>query len=280
MPDFGASTSRAHSAEATGSLAFCPTSFPQQQCSTWNTLPAREVFHVEHLSLQECSLQERWTTFHSSERVEAVGGILFHTVSPTDLLTWYLLSKVRPAWGLRADQKNAAGGQRNGDRFCPANIANELSCLGNLALANQQGKPATGFDEARRCRQRRLEALDRAQSYGFSVIGEVLGATGEYIDVGQCKTADDFAQKGRLLLIRFNQSDMDGRSPNLDGQAGKTRAAPDVEKAAFSRALRGDRMDRGKEMAGGKQGFAKMPGHNFLGLADGSQIHPGVPAKQ
>jgi len=44
-----------------------------------------------------------------------------------------------------------------------------------------------------------------------------------YIDVRQCKGAGDLAQEGGLLVIGLDQSEGDGRSPELDGKGRGTR---------------------------------------------------------
>ncbi len=61
--------------------------------------------------------------------------------------------------------------------------------------------------------------------------GHGLGSGGHYIDVRQCKSSDDFAEKGGFLVIRFDQSQGDGRGPELQGEGGETGTRADVKDA-------------------------------------------------
>jgi hypothetical protein len=63
-----------------------------------------------------------------------------------------------------------------------------------------------------------------AGNQGFESIGN-------YIDVGQCKRARHFAEEGGLLVIRFDQGQVDMGSPELQGNRGKPGAGADVEDA-------------------------------------------------
>ncbi len=69
-----------------------------------------------------------------------------------------------------------------------------------------------------------VEALDSAKGDDMWLgSGVILGAAAKYIDVRQCKGADDLAQKRRFLVVRFDQGEMEVRRPDLDGQAGEAR---------------------------------------------------------
>ena len=54
--------------------------------------------------------------------------------------------------------------------------------------------------------------------------GQDFGSVGDYIDVGQCKCAGDFAEKDGFLLIRFDQSQVDVGGPEFQGKSGEAGA--------------------------------------------------------
>jgi hypothetical protein len=64
--------------------------------------------------------------------------------------------------------------------------------------------------------------------------GEDFGSVGDYIDVGQYKCAGDFAEENGLLVIRFDQRQVDVRGPDLQGKGGETGAGADVEDARIA----------------------------------------------
>jgi hypothetical protein len=120
-----------------------------------------------------------------------------------------------------------------------------------------------------------------AGSQGFDSIGN-------YIDVGQCKRARHFAEEGGLLVIRFDQRQVDVGSPELQGKGREPGAGADVEDAGR---MEGSRLGavgiRGRgwprhagweEMTGHKQRLAEVAGYYFFFLADGGQVDAGVPA--
>jgi hypothetical protein len=144
--------------------------------------------------------------------------------------------------------------------------------------------------------------------------GEGFGAVGDYIDVGQCKCAGHFPEEGGLLVIRFDQREMDGRGPDFQGKGGESGAGADVEDARSAVAStqypvascqlpvpsgttnipaqaelgrgtlqsgdgRGIRDIRGEEVAGEEEGFAEVAGYDFFGMADGGEVDAGVPAE-
>ena len=61
--------------------------------------------------------------------------------------------------------------------------------------------------------------------------GEDFGSIGYYIDVGQCKRAGHFAEEGGLLVIRFDQRQVDVRGPEFQRKGGEPGAGADVEDA-------------------------------------------------
>src|SRR6266849_3718098 len=78
-----------------------------------------------------------------------------------------------------------------------------------------------------------METLYGSEGYevgvGAETGGHDFGSVGEYIDVGQCKCAGYFAEEGGLLVIRFDQREVDVGSPELQGKGGESGAGADVE---------------------------------------------------
>ena len=119
----------------------------------------------------------------------------------------------------------------------------------------------------------------------------VFCAAGKYIDVRQCKSPDDLAQEGRLLVIRFDQGEVNFRSPDFQRQAGEAGSRTYVEDtwgggAIAARVLRtrsgGIRPHTriGEEMAGGEERLTEMSCHDMFRLAHGSEIDTRVPAQE
>jgi len=57
---------------------------------------------------------------------------------------------------------------------------------------------------------------------------KLFGATGEHIDVHQCKGADDFAEEGALLMVGLDQGEGEVGRPEFDGDAGESGAGAEV----------------------------------------------------
>ena len=75
----------------------------------------------------------------------------------------------------------------------------------------------------------RFEALDGAEGYEVEcLVVKGFGAGVLYIDVCQCKGAGDFAEKGGLLVVGFDQGQGDVRGPEFDGDAGESSAGAQV----------------------------------------------------
>ena len=66
-------------------------------------------------------------------------------------------------------------------------------------------------------------------TWKLGVRGHDFGSVRDYIDVRQCKRTGDFAKKCGFLVIRFNQRQLNLRSPYLQGQGGESGARADVE---------------------------------------------------
>lgn len=178
--------------------------------------------------------------------------------------------------------------------------------LGNLAFADEEGESAPGLDTGGRDGEDRVETLDRAEGDEFGLRGEVLSAVRGYIDVRQCKGADDFAQEGDFLVLGFEEGGAEARRPELDGEAGESGAGADVEKVecfgwrlAVGNArgsLDGRRgacgtalacagggacaYTRRKQGLGSEERFAKVAGDDGFGVTDGGEVGAGVPAEK
>jgi len=68
--------------------------------------------------------------------------------------------------------------------------------------------------------------LDGAEGDYVEGLSDGLGARVLYIDVRQCKSAGDFAQEGRFLVIGFDEGQGDVGGPKLDRNAGEAGADP------------------------------------------------------
>lgn len=101
-----------------------------------------------------------------------------------------------------------------------------------MGFTYEEGQAAVGGGQAGGGWERGFEALDGAEGYYFGGrVGVVLGASGEYIDVGQCKGPRDFAQESRFLVVGLDQGEVDKGGPHFYGEAGESGAGADVEEA-------------------------------------------------
>jgi len=167
-----------------------------------------------------------------------------------------------------------------------------------LRRADQEGQATGGSDQGGGGGEDAFEALDGAESdYVEGRADESLGADGFYIDVRQCKGAGDFAEKGGFLVVGLDEGESDVRGPEFYRDAGESGAGAEVRyadvvgrwslvvgnvnvKIFHHRGHRGHRGSTGKQVAGGKEGFAEMAGDDFFGGADRCQINAGVPAEE
>ena len=95
----------------------------------------------------------------------------------------------------------------------------------------QECHAAVGSEHATSDGKDGVEALDCAESdCGCGRAGVGFGAGSNYIDIGQCNCAADFAEKRGLLLIRFDKGDFEVRGPDLDGEAWEAGAGAEIEK--------------------------------------------------
>ena len=86
--------------------------------------------------------------------------------------------------------------------------------------------------------------------------GENFGSIGYYIDVGQCKCAGHFAEEGGLLVVRFDQRQVDVRGLDFQGKGGESGAGADVENAWRIR-VRGENSLR-QHGRGGRVGVLRL----------------------
>jgi hypothetical protein len=113
--------------------------------------------------------------------------------------------------------------------------------------------------------------------------GQGFGAGGDYIDVRKCKCAGGFAEESGLLVVRFDESEMDVGGPELEGKGGESSAGADVEDTHIPTQAElgwGTRFIFREEMAGEEEGLAEVAGDDFFFLADGCEVDAGVPALQ
>ncbi len=101
--------------------------------------------------------------------------------------------------------------------------------MAGLGLADEERKATSGSDQAGGDGQDGVEVFYGAEGNDIGSSREVLGAAGEYIDVRQCKDADDLAQEGGLLLVGFDECEPEVRCPDLYRQARKAGAGADVD---------------------------------------------------
>jgi len=104
----------------------------------------------------------------------------------------------------------------------------------------------------------------------------VLRSIGKYIDVCQCKCANDFSQKRDFLVIGLDQGDSDTGRPDLHGDAGEAGAGADVEDEGVWAGV----CFTLEEVARGEYGFAEVTSDDFVGSANSGEIDAGIPAQQ
>ena len=108
-----------------------------------------------------------------------------------------------------------------------------------LSRTDQECEATTWSYQARCQGENRVEALDGAEgNYGEGLVGQGFRADILYIDVRQCKGADDLVEEGGFLVIGFDQGEGDLRGPKLDGDAGKSGAGAEVGESDFLSLLR------------------------------------------
>jgi len=108
------------------------------------------------------------------------------------------------------------------------NLTGEVS----LGGADKEHESSTGGEAVGGDGEDPVEALDGPEDHDLGGAGrQILGPAREYIDAGQCKGPDHFAQKGDFFLPGLDQSHGDAGRPDLDGQAGEAGARSDVEEA-------------------------------------------------
>jgi len=183
----------------------------------------------------EFLLEETWGGHH-----------LLTKLSPPRMRLW-LAALVRG----QADEEDAGGGFGEGARGLPLEIGEQGLGGGGLRAGDQEGETAGGGDEAGGGRQDVIEAFDGAEGHkrcgrateawncptharrrlewGTVFDTEVLSAAWEYIDIRQCKRANDFAQEGDFLVLGFDEGGAERGHENVDGDAGEAGAGTEVD---------------------------------------------------
>src|ERR1700730_8906551 len=146
------------------------------------------------------------------------------------------------SWCVASDDHDPTRRQWQFNWLGPVQIRYQRPDAVRLGLADEDRQTAAGSYQSDGCRKDGLEAFDGAERDDICVdfgpgclrvfrarFAEVVGGPGEYIDIGQCKTADNLAQKSGLLLSRLDQGEVDVRSPDLDGKAGESGARSNVD---------------------------------------------------
>jgi len=99
-----------------------------------------------------------------------------------------------------------------------------------LRGTDEDGQAASGGEEAEGQRKSPVELFDSAEGHNVGdPVGDNFGAFGDYIDVRQCKCADDFAEKSCLPVIGFDESQLNLGRPDFYGKTGKTGTGAEVE---------------------------------------------------
>lgn len=156
----------------------------------------------------------------------------------------------------------------------------KLASAVRLGVANEEYEAASGGEEAGSGGESGFEALDGAESDHGRLFWKVFGAGGEYIDVRQCKGADDFAEEGGLFLVGFDEGNAEMRRPDLDRKAREAGAGAQVDQVRNIPTLsHRTRRGWGTRRDAGEEGFSEVAGDDFLGVADASEVNPGIPAE-
>jgi len=176
----------------------------------------------------------------------------------------------------------------------------------NLGGADEEGEASGGGEEAGGDREDGLEMFDGAEGDevgGREASGHGFSAVRDYIDVGQCKCAGDFAEEGGLFVVRFDEGQLDLGRPDFERQAREAGAGADVDSklraASFELRVRQgcskdlgdgrwiggggcthDICPSGEEMASKEKRFAEMSCHDRFWIADSSEIDARIPAQQ
>lgn len=141
-----------------------------------------------------------------------------------------------------------------------------------LGFANQQGQAASGSDEAGGSEQGLFEVLDRAHGDQGRSLGERFGADVEDGEAGEVEGASDFAQEGGFFAVALDEGELEAGRPVLDGQAGESGAAAEIEELVLGVAR--------AEVAGGEERLAEVALDHGFGRAQGGEVHALVPADE
>ena len=101
-------------------------------------------------------------------------------------------------------------------------------------------------------------------------LGERLGADVEDGKAGEVEGAADFAKEGRFFAVAFDQGELKPGRPILDGQAGESGAAAEIEERFC--------WIPGKRAGGRQRATRQSGGDHLFGRAQGGEVHALVPA--
>ena len=199
-----------------------------------------------------------------------------------------------------AIEQEARAGLRDGSAGPPVQRGQEGLRLRDLSLSDEQRQAADGCHKADRGWEDGGEPFNGAQGDKLSRGGGVvLGTAGEYIDGRQCKDADDFAEEGDLLVVRFDQGYRTGGGPDLQRDPGEAGTGPEVDGfrrggwrfGLRSKNIRGYSVGRsedgwilamllgGQQVASGEERFAEVSRDDLFGIANGCEIDARIPAQ-
>jgi hypothetical protein len=86
----------------------------------------------------------------------------------------------------------------------------------------------------------------------------------------EVEAANRLAEEGSLLVLRFRKGDLNVWAEKGDWQTGEAGPGAEVEEAGGA----------GIKMSGGEEAFSKVTANDLLGIADRSEVCPGVPLEE
>ena len=161
-------------------------------------------------------------------------------------------------WVSAADHDESAPGFWNVSGRHP-NPARGVRKLDRVVVPDPQDHAAVRGQRALRERQKCSKAADRARRDKISeprLKIEFFVATISNSDAIQAERPKDFRKEGALLLIRFNQNDLQVRPEDFERQSGESSAGSEVGEPTISKVLE----------ASGEHGFAEVAGDHFNGV--------------
>jgi len=131
-------------------------------------------------------------------------------------------------WFSGSYREQSRTGIRHRNWVVPSEPGENGSRLVDLGRRNQKSEAARWLGKARRYGKDQRKSFNSAEGNYMVGLGKGFGAGGLYIDVRQCKGADNFAQERGFLVVGFDQGHMDFRGPEFDRDSGKSGAGTEV----------------------------------------------------